>query len=265
MRSVLQQFHENNWKPIAFYSKKFSDAQRYHSTYDRKLLAIYNSIKYFRHFIESRQLVIRTNHKPLIYAFHQKSNKATPRQLRHLDLIGQFIIDIRYIKGTENIVVDSFSRLKEIEMPTIGTTKQIIKEQKTDSELHELVQNPSTTSLILRKIHLSDVNDTLFCDISGNDVRPYIPKTLRRQVFDTVYNLPRSNGCNTLKTLTAKFIWSSIKKDTKEWARQCLQCQRSKIHRHTRNPPLHTAIPNSRFQHVHIDVIGSLSEIQNDK
>lgn len=109
---------------------------------------------------------------------------------------------------------------------------------------------------------MSDVDDTLYCDISSDDERPYIPQVLRRRVVSTVHNLSHSSGRNTVKTIAKKFVWPNMRKDVKDWARACLPCQRSKIHRHTKNPPLYIAIPNSRFQHIHIGMLGPLPESQ---
>ncbi|GBP39367.1 Transposon Tf2-6 polyprotein [Eumeta japonica] len=52
--AVLQQYDDNRWQPLAFYSHKLSPTQQKYSPYDRELLAIYESIKYFRHMIEAR-------------------------------------------------------------------------------------------------------------------------------------------------------------------------------------------------------------------
>ncbi|UYV74730.1 hypothetical protein LAZ67_12000730 [Cordylochernes scorpioides] len=93
--SVFQQLDNNIWKPITFFSKKLNPAQCNYSTYDRKLLAIYLSIKFFKHLVEAREFTILTDHKPLIYAFKQKNEKASPRQLRHLQYISQFTSDIK--------------------------------------------------------------------------------------------------------------------------------------------------------------------------
>lgn len=49
-----------------------------------------------------------------------------------------------------------------------------------------------------------------------------------------------------------------MKKDIVEWARACLPCQRSKISRYNRNIPEHIPIPDDRFGHVHIDIVGPL-------
>lgn len=40
-----------------------------------------------------------------------------------------------------------------------------------------------------------------------------------------------------------------------KWSRECIACQRSKIHRHNRLTPSHIDVPDSRFNHIHVDVI----------
>ena len=50
--AVLQQYVDQQWCPIAYFSKKLKPSETKYSTYDRELLAIYLSIKHFRHFIE---------------------------------------------------------------------------------------------------------------------------------------------------------------------------------------------------------------------
>lgn len=92
--AVLEQNFNGIWRPLGFYSSKLLKSEKAYSTYDRKLLAIYKAVKYFRHMLEARHFVIKTDHKPLIYAFSQRPEKASPRQLRNLDFISQFTTDI---------------------------------------------------------------------------------------------------------------------------------------------------------------------------
>ena len=99
MGAVLQKKVQGNWQPLAFFSKKLSPAQRKYSAYDRELLAIYEAMRHFRHMIEARHFTIYTDHKPLIFAFHQKRDKCSPRQFRHLDFIAQFSTDIQHVTG----------------------------------------------------------------------------------------------------------------------------------------------------------------------
>ena len=77
--AVLQQMIDNNWRPIAFFSKTLKPQETRYSTFDRELLAVYLAIKRFQHFIEGRQFHVSTNHKPLIFALQSHSDKYTPR------------------------------------------------------------------------------------------------------------------------------------------------------------------------------------------
>ena len=65
----LEQFLAGYWRPIAFFSRKLSKAEKKYSTFDRELLAIFLAIKHFRHFVEGRAFTIYTDHKPLTFAF----------------------------------------------------------------------------------------------------------------------------------------------------------------------------------------------------
>ncbi|GFV78523.1 retrovirus-related Pol polyprotein from transposon 17.6 [Trichonephila clavipes] len=106
--AVRQQLEHGVWKPLSFFSRKLTDAQKRYSTYDRELLAAY-SVKYFKHFLEGRSFTIITDHKSLIYAFRQKLYKATSRQQRHLEYIAQFTVDVQHVPGKDNIIVDALS------------------------------------------------------------------------------------------------------------------------------------------------------------
>ena len=52
MGASLEQWLDNSWKPLAFFSRKFSASQRVYSANDRELTAIYEAIRHFRHFLE---------------------------------------------------------------------------------------------------------------------------------------------------------------------------------------------------------------------
>lgn len=149
--------------------------------YDRELLSIYLAIKHFRYILEGRQFLIRTDHKPLVYAFKQKLDKASPRQIRQLDFIAQFSTDIEHISGNQNVVADFLSRIESVSMPIIVSLEELAEFQKEDDELKSLLTN---SSLKLQKLILTGSTSPIFCDCSSEDIRPYIPQQLRRRIFD---------------------------------------------------------------------------------
>lgn len=256
MGAVLEQFCDGQWEPLGFYSKKLSPAETKYSTYDRELLAIFSSLKFFQFMVEGRPLVIKTDHKPIVFAFNQRSNKASPRQLRQLDFIGQFSTRIVHVSGHDNTVADSLSRIETIDMPSFFSTADLAEAQSSDDELRNLLQ--SNTSLILRPLRVDNSDITIFCDVSNDNTRPYIPKILRKRVFDVAHGLSHPSGRITKNLIKQKFVWPSMKKDIVEWARTCLPCQRSKVTRYNRNIPKHIPVPDARFGHVHIDIVGPL-------
>ena len=62
-----------------------------------------------------------------------------------------------------------------------------------------------------------------------------------------------------MKLITSKFVWHGMSREVKEWAKSCLECQRSKVQRHVRAPLLPIRAPQHRFEHIHVDLVGPLS------
>lgn len=253
MGAVLQQYKGDIWQPLAFFSRKLNTAQQKYSPYDRELLAIYESIKYFRHMLEARDFTIYTDHKPLCFAFEMRKASCSPRQYRHLDFISQFTSDIRHISGKDNVVADTLSRIEEVEAIDYDA---LVLSQATDAELLSLLENG--TSLRLVKMKVPGCRNDLYCDVSTPTPRPFITKNMRKKVFDHLHSLshPGANGSALL--VAQRFVWPGVRKDCRDWARSCLSCQRSKVSRHVSTPIGSYELPRARFQHVHIDLIGPL-------
>lgn len=90
------------------------------------------------HLLDGRQILIQTDRKPLVYAFKQRLDKASPRQIRQLDFIAQFSTNIKHIAGKDNVVADSLSRIESISLPVIVSLEDLVTRQKDDEELKSL-------------------------------------------------------------------------------------------------------------------------------
>lgn len=257
--STLQQLVNGNWQPLSFFSKKLSPSQQKYSTYDRELLAIYESIKYFNYMLEARNFIIFTDHKPLCFAFTNKKDNCTPRQFRYLDYISQFSTDIRYITGKENVVADALSRVDELSCPI--NLIQLAVSQINDQELKTFL-NSATTALRLQKFPLPGSSSEIYCDISTSNPRPFVTQPFRKQVFDSLHSLSHPGANASAKLISQRFVWPNIKKDCKVWAQACLHCQRAKVSRHVSTPLGTYNLPRSRFTEIHIDLIGPLPPSQ---
>ncbi|KAK5910103.1 hypothetical protein CesoFtcFv8_003971 [Champsocephalus esox] len=66
----------------------------------------------------------------------------------------------------------------------------------------------------------------------------------------------------SVRLVAAKFVWHGLKKDVRTWARECVACQRAKVHRHTKAPLERFLVPERRFDHVNIYLVGPLPSSQ---
>ncbi len=94
--------------------------------------------------------------------------------------------------------------------------------------------------------------------MSTGTPRPFVPECFRRPIFYSLYSLSHPGIRATQRMLTSRFVWPCINSDARSWARTCLQCQKSKVHRHTTVPLSTFLTPDSRFDKVHIDLVGPL-------
>jgi hypothetical protein len=95
---VLQQLNGGRWQPLASYSKKLSGAGTRYSTFDRELLAAFNTVRHFRFLLEGRRFRLLTDHKPLVTSLFRTTPPWSACQQRHLSFIAKFTSDIRRLE-----------------------------------------------------------------------------------------------------------------------------------------------------------------------
>lgn len=251
-------------RPLSFFSRKLSSPGQKYSAFDKELLAVYLAIRYFRHYLEASEFIIYTDYKPLTYALSRATDKYTPRQERQLDFIAQYTCDIRYVKGEANVVADALSRpgINAIQAdsatPGLLDLAKLAAEQQKDPELQLILATPASSSLKLEQVPCSTSAGSIWADVSHGKQRLFVPKTMRKDVFHSLHDLSHPSRRATRRLLCDRFVWPSINHDSADWAKACIQCQRSKITRHTNAPVGSFATVDRRFSHVHIDIVGPL-------
>lgn len=258
--AVLEQTINNTSQPIAYFSRKLSPAQTRYSTFDRELLAIYDSIKHFRHFLEGNEFKIFTDHKPLTTSLVSKSEKS-PRQERYLNYIAQFSTNIQFINGSSNFVADALSRLEVDNINSYPDLDSLKLAQDSDIELQFLLQKQRSNTV---KFHLSQENVSLaniklWCETSSSVQRIYVPTSLRLTIFSNFHNISHPGVRPTQRLIKTRFFWPRMNRDIYNWTKSCLNCQSAKINRHTKSAFQIFNIPKGRFEHIHIDLVGPLT------
>ena len=160
--AVLQQYIDDEWRPITYFSQKLKPAETRYSTSDRELLAVCLTMKHFRHLLEGRQFHILTDHKPnLLTLSLSRADNRSRRQICHLDYISHFTSDIRHVDGHNNRAADALSRIEAVSQqhPVVINFDEMAAAQQNSSEMKEI---QTSTFLQLREVPLSG-STTLIC------------------------------------------------------------------------------------------------------
>ncbi|GBN01632.1 hypothetical protein AVEN_36204-1 [Araneus ventricosus] len=121
--------------------------------------------------------------------------------------------------------------LDEIELPVKIDFHTMAKEQESDSSLESLMRTGSRMKL--KPIKFSSGTE-LMRDVPTGTIRPYVPETIRKIVFDS-HSLSHPGGKATVKLIKDRFIWPTLQKDCTQFSKNCIACQSNKISRHSKS------------------------------
>lgn len=102
--SQLQKVGNSNpeWHPVAFWSRKFIDAEKNYETYDQEMLGIVGAFKHWRHYLEGATHAVRvlTDHNNLKGFMNLK--QLNGRQARWATFLAAFDFEIEHRPGKTN-------------------------------------------------------------------------------------------------------------------------------------------------------------------
>jgi hypothetical protein len=99
-------------KVIAYASRQLRKHEKNYPMHDLELAVVVHALKIWRHYMIGNKCKIFTDHKSLKYIFTQK--ELNLRQIRWLDLIKDYELEIQYHPGKANVVVDALSRKGQV-------------------------------------------------------------------------------------------------------------------------------------------------------
>jgi hypothetical protein len=275
---VLQQQVGKGWKPLAFFSKKLAPAEIKYSTFDRELLAAFATIRHFRFLLEGRQFRLLTDHKPLVAAMFRVTPPQSARQQRHLAYISEFTTDLRHTPWSDNVVADALSRpppvlgipaqgLPVLSIPQLNppsepprqTASQVTAAdaqpidfldlsfaQPSCPDVQTMLVSPSL-SVVSRKYGSADV----LGDVSTGVFRPLLPARFRSAAMLSLHNIHHPGIKATRRLVCASFCWPKMGLYVSALTRNCLHCQKAKVHRHVALQAAHIPVPVRRFSHIY--------------
>lgn len=269
---ALMQLHEEyGWKPVGYFSKTMSPAERAYPIQDRELLGVVRSLEHFHAELAGVKFVVLTDHEALKYWSTKRA--LSSRQVRWHHLLSDYDLAFEYRKGSENVLADALSR-KTAELPTVkareleertielipsrmisgGTDKPTgTGEMEVAAIEYDNLDDWNSSQSITDKIKVE--NEHL--KLGRKDGKWIVPVSLRTELIQEAHE-PKSlahPGVNkTIQLLKGTFWWEGRDKDIRQYVRNCNACQRNKT-RHDKTPGLlhPLPVPKSVWEDVAVD------------
>ena len=110
---LLQDDKEGVDHPVCYFSREFNKSQRNYSTIEKECLLPVLGLQQFEVYISSSSLpvVVYSDHNPLVFIHKMRNNNQ--RLLRWSLFLQEYNLDIRHIKGKDNVIADCLSTVCE--------------------------------------------------------------------------------------------------------------------------------------------------------
>ena len=266
--ACLMQDHGKGLQPIAFLSKKLTEAELKYQNHERELLALYRTLKEWRHYLYGSQFTLKTDHRNLVWLMTQKHLSA--RQMHWLQYFQDFggVIPIEHVAGRLNGVADGLSRRADHRPQTVATIQHSV-ECRPENLPAEIVQackeDPKTNDILLHPQSYPQFTVQAGL-IRWKRDRIYVPdvRALRTRILFECHDAALGGHLGTAKTIhavTRQFFWPGMQEDMVRYVRSCEACQRNK--------PSHQApagllqplpIPEEPWADISMDLITSLPQ-----
>jgi transposase InsO family protein len=238
-----------NKHPIGYYSRKLSDAETRYSATELECLAVHDSVKYFRIYLEGNHFKVFTDHIALkwLHNFH-----TTKRRLFHWsEELSHYSFDIVHRPGRHMAHVDALSRAPVV---LFIQSQDILSAQKTDFDTNAIynkstskINNPSNQQKANQ-----DIADTKYSKFVQNHdfdqiktinkngrLLTLVPPSIVNKLLIAAHDQSGHPGIRkTQKSLQNNYFWPNMRYDISTHIKTCHTCQIIKTASHPPYGPL---------------------------
>jgi hypothetical protein len=268
-------FQGNDWKaasPIAYESHQMTPAERNYPAHEQELLVVIHALQKWKMLLLGMKVNVLTDHHSLVHLLKQQN--LSRRQARWKEILSNFNLHFKYIKGEDNSMADALSQKnapnKDSIVPADVACVAALTElgSMLSSELTQLVRDgyasdpfcQSLRSVLPLREDCIEQDGLLFID--GRLVIPAIA-SIRRNLIDEAHQ--RLGHLGYLKTVTEvrrDFFWPLLAKDVAHAVQNCDTCQRTKaLTTATPGRMLTPTFPRAPLQDLAIDFVGPLKSL----
>ena len=177
---------DQQWHPIAYFSKTMNSAECNYEIHDKEMLAIVRALEQWRAELEGleSEIQILTDHRALEYFMTKR--QLTARQARWAEILSRFNFRITYRPGKQNQRADALTRREQdvndqAKATAESRTQTLLKPEYLDPRIVQELQLPETQLAPLDSAPLDLIDRILQANRTSESLAEYRRKATDRQ------------------------------------------------------------------------------------
>jgi hypothetical protein len=244
-----------NEKQLGFFSKKLNETQQHYPVTEQELLAIVETLKYFKHMLLGQDIIVKTERKNLT---HPNSTHTSDRVLRQRLLLEEYGMELQYIQGERNVVADVLLPLPTAKLFLLSEEEDfplnlvlIVQHQLDDKKLQQALTShqPGFKKIVRKVVELY---------VHSHQETIYVPASLRASLLQWYHLTLQHPSVQCMQaTLRENFYWPGVDAAVEKIVRMCAICQKGKLTAVKKygKIPLPASPHLTPWEEVHIDLI----------
>ncbi|KAK2999261.1 hypothetical protein RJ639_023459 [Escallonia herrerae] len=137
--------------PVAYESRKLSEAERRYTTHEKELLAVVHCLRIWRHYLLGSSFIVRTDNTAVSHFLSQ--SKLTSKQDRWQELLAEFNFMLEYRTCSTNSVADALSRRAELDQVALMAMNAIVRaDSRVAINIGKKIKKALTRDLVAQQL-----------------------------------------------------------------------------------------------------------------
>ena len=267
-------------QPVKYASRSLLPVEERYSNIERELLGVVFGLERLHNMVFGEQVVVQTDHQPLVSIFNKQVCDTSPRLQRLLLRAHKYDLKIKYIRGDSNRIADALSRVSPLPpessdvrpdklIPLNLLTESIPCSETSLDMVRKATQTDAAMQQLAYYVHHGWPSQKMQCDpqaqpfwtnrdditledgILFRGIQMIIPRSLQPKYLKKLHESHMGEEKSLLLARTTIY-WPSYTEDIRQQVRNCESCQATRSSQQQENLNPHD-VPAGPWKKIAMD------------